>query len=83
MKLTLQEAKQIMKANNGNLDFKYHTEITELPEELTVGGCLNIRGTKIKELPERLVVGGYLDISGTKIKELPEELTVERHFIND
>ena len=40
------------------------TQITSLPEGLTVGGSLDLRGTGITSLPEGLTVGGYLDLEG-------------------
>jgi hypothetical protein len=40
---------------------------TALPEGLSVGGYLDLRGTQITALPEGLSVGGYLDLSGTQI----------------
>jgi len=39
-----------------------------LPDGLTVGGSLDLRGTKITALPDGLTVGGSLDLRGTKIK---------------
>ncbi|MBQ2703158.1 MAG: hypothetical protein IJF63_04785, partial [Alistipes sp.] len=47
-----------------------------LPEGLTVGGYLDLRGTQITSLPEGLTVGDYLDLRGTQITSLPEGLTV-------
>lgn len=47
MKLTLEQAKSRMD-ENGNLNL-YGTQITSLPEGLTVGGGLNLYGTQIKD----------------------------------
>ena len=44
-----------------------NTQITELPEGLTVGGSLDLSNTQITELPEGLTVGGYLDLRNTQI----------------
>ena len=67
MKLTLEEAKAMMWQNkNGNLDLS-GTSITELPDNLTVGGVLDLSGTKITALPDNLTVGVGLDLSDTKI----------------
>ena len=44
---------------SGSLDLE-GTQITALPENLTVGGSLDLRGTQITALPENLTVGGYL-----------------------
>lgn len=66
MKLTLEKAKAMMgQNNNGNLDL-IGTKITELPDNLTVGGWLNLRGTKITALPDNLTVGGGLDLSNSR-----------------
>ena len=66
MKLTLEEAKAMMDQNNGNLDLS-GTEITALPDNLTVGGNLYLSGTKITALPDNLTVGGWLDLRDTRI----------------
>jgi hypothetical protein len=34
------------------------TQITELPDNLTVGAWLDLRGTQITELPDNLTVRG-------------------------
>ena len=47
-----------------------------LPEGLSVGGSLDLRGTNITSLPEGLSVGGYLYLRGTNITSLPEGLSV-------
>lgn len=46
MKLTLEDAKRIMKENGGWLDLS-GTPITALPDTLTVGGSLYLSGTQI------------------------------------
>ena len=52
-------------------------EITSLPDNLVVGGHLDIKEcSEITSLPKNLVVGGWLDISGTKITSLPDNLIV-------
>ncbi len=43
---------------------------------LSVGGSLDLSGTKITALPDNLTVGGWLDLSGTKTTALPDNLTV-------
>ena len=77
MKLTLEQAKERMKRNGGNLDLR-GTPITALPDNLTVGGSLDLRGTLITALPDNLTVGGSLCLSGTPITALPNNLTVGR-----
>ena len=77
MELTMKEAREIMDRNaEGDLDLFMRHDITALPEGLTVGGSLYLRGTGITALPEGLTVGGYLDLRGTGITALPEGLTV-------
>jgi len=66
-KLTLEQAKKIMDRDAGHLDLS-NTQITSLPEGLTVGGSLDLSDTPISSLPEGLIVGGYLDLSNTQIK---------------
>ena len=67
MKLTLEEAKAMMDRNNDGGLYLRDTEITALPDNLTVGGGLDLSGTKITALPDNLTVGGWLDLSGTGI----------------
>ena len=74
-KLSLEKAKEMMEQTGGWLDLS-GTQITALPEGLTVGGSLYLRGTQITALPEGLTVGGWLDLSNTPITALPEGLTV-------
>ena len=52
------------------------TQITSLPDNLTVGGSLYLRNTQIASLPDNLTVGGLLDLSNTQITSLPDNLTV-------
>jgi hypothetical protein len=59
----------------GSLDLS-GTNISSLPDDLTVGGSLYLSGTNISSLPADLTVGGYLDLSGTNISSLPDDLTV-------
>jgi hypothetical protein len=59
----------------GDLHLRY-TDITSLPDNLTVGGLLNLSRTQITALPDNLTVGGLLDITGTKITSLPDNLKV-------
>ena len=57
----------------GNLDLEGRTEITELPDNLKVLGCLDLNSSGITKLPKGLEVKCWLDISGTNIEELPED----------
>ena len=52
------------------------SEITQLPDNLTVNGNLDLSGTDITVLPNNLTVGGYLELWNTCIKYLPDSLTV-------
>ena len=52
------------------------TQITALPEGLSVGGYLDLSGTQITALPEGLKVGGSMYLRGTQITALPEGLSV-------
>ena len=75
MKLTLEQAKDMMDRNGGGL-YLSGTGITALPDNLTVGGYLDLRGTGITALPDNLTVGGNLYLRGTGITALPDNLTV-------
>jgi len=85
MKLTLEMAQEVMKRFGGALDLR-GTEITSLPENLTVGGWLDLRGTEITSLPENLTVGGALDLRGMgivnpKVKRLRNGDYVEGRYL--
>ena len=49
MKLTIEEAQNMMKRNGGDLDLS-DTPIQILPDSLTVGGNLYLGGTQIQTL---------------------------------
>ena len=78
-KVTLQTAQEMMEDNDGNLDLS-RTDITELPDGLSVPGCLNLRDSKVTSLPDGLTVGGGLRMSGVRITALPDNLTVGRYL---
>ena len=48
MKLSIETAKEMMEENGGSL-YLSGTQITALPDNLTVGGSLNLRGTQITD----------------------------------
>jgi hypothetical protein len=50
--------------------------ITSLPDNLTVGGSLDLEGAAITSLPDNLTVGGSLYLEGAAITSLPDNLTV-------
>ena len=54
MKLTIAKAEEIMKNNDGDL-YLSGTQITALPDNLTVGGWLDLSGTQITAKEERKV----------------------------
>ena len=68
MKYTLEKLQKMMKKTGGSLYLR-GTNITALPDNLTVGGSLYLSGTNITALPDNLTVGGSLDLSGTNIKK--------------
>ena len=74
-KLSLEKAKEMMEQTGGGLYLR-GTQITALPEGLTIGGSLYLSGTQITALPEGLTCGGSLYLRGTQITALPEGLTI-------
>ena len=62
----------------GDLYLDGCTDLTALPENLSVGGRLSLsRCTGLTALPENLSVGGYLSLRGcTGLTALPENLSV-------
>ncbi|MGZ0560957.1 hypothetical protein ACTM3M_23430, partial [Citrobacter freundii] len=54
-----------------NLDLEDVSGVDALPDNLTVGGWLDLRGTSITALPDNLTVGGSLYLEGTSITALP------------
>ena len=62
--------------HEGYLDL-YETNITKLPDDLYVGGWLDLTGCKqLKKLPNDLYVGDGLSLSETNISELPSKLYI-------
>ena len=63
----------------GSLYFAGCTDLTALPENLSVGGRLSLRGcTGLTALPENLSVGGSLSLAGcTDLTALPKNLSVD------
>ena len=66
----------IKNGSKGNLDLE-NSQITELPDNLKVGGYLYLENTQITELPDNLTVGGYIELRDTPITKLPNNLTVD------
>ena len=75
MKYTIEQLNKIMKKNNGNLNLS-HTDVTQLPDNLTIHGNLDLSYTKITELPNNLTVNGNLSLFCSPITKLPDNLTV-------
>ena len=69
-KLIEQDGKLVCKSY---LDLEGRKDITELPNNLRVLGCLNLRNSGVTKLPKGLDVEMWINISGTKIEELPED----------
>jgi len=53
-----------------------NTNITHLPNNMTVDGWLDLRGTNMVQLPDYLYVGGGLFLGGTNIINIPESVFV-------
>ena len=69
MKLTLEQAQKLMERNGFSLDLR-GTGITSLPDNLTVGGWIDLEGcVAITSLPDNLTVGISLDLRGTGITD--------------
>jgi hypothetical protein len=65
-----------------SIDYKYglylsNTQITSLPDNLSVNGNLWLDNTPITSLPDNLTVYGHLDLTNTPITSLPDNLRVE------
>ena len=66
MELTMKEAQEIMEKNGGNLNLYMRWNVTALPDNLTVGGYLDLGNcTGITALPDNLTVGDSLYLRGT------------------
>ena len=58
-----------------SLDLRY-TQITSLPDNLSVEGNLYLANTPIISLPDNLKVEGWLDLRNSQITSLPDNLSV-------
>ena len=63
--------------------YLYNTLVTELPDNLSIGGWLDLRRSQITKLPDNLSVGGGLYLRGTQITELPKSLKVKGTIYKD
>jgi hypothetical protein len=59
----------------GSLIF-INTQVTHLPEGLSVGGSLHLQDSQMTQLPEDLNVGGSLYLQGSQVTQLPDDLCV-------
>ncbi|EOY5723640.1 hypothetical protein ACP6ZN_002135, partial [Enterobacter cloacae] len=59
-----------------NLDLEDVSGVDALPDNLNVGGWLDLEGSSITALPDNLNVGGWLYLRGTSITALPDNLNV-------
>ena len=58
-----------------------NTNITKLPNNLTVNGWLDLRNTNITELPDNLTIHHSLFLDNTKITKLPDNLKVKGNIL--
>ena len=75
MEYTIEQLNKIMEKNNGNLCLSY-TDVTQLPDNLTIHGNLDLSYTNITKLPDNLTVNGNLYLFCSLITKLPDNLTV-------
>ena len=57
---------------------KFHDLLT--PDDLKVGGNLDLEESLMKSLPDNLEVGGNLEIQYSQIESLPNNLKIEGNF---
>jgi len=65
----------IKNGSKGDLELE-NSPITELPNNLQVGGSLYLSYSQITELPNNLNIGGFIKLSYTPIQKLPDNLKV-------
>jgi hypothetical protein len=61
----------------GDLNLESCKRLKSLPDNLYVGGKLNLEGTNIKQIPKGLYVGDDFILVGLEIKSLPKDLNVD------
>jgi len=66
---------------NEDLDLET-TQISKLPDNLTINGWLFLKNTLINILPTNLTINGTLDLRGTQITKLPNDLIVNIIWVN-
>ncbi|ECE5792760.1 hypothetical protein CSQ32_001732 [Salmonella enterica subsp. diarizonae] len=74
-------------SDNGNitvtndLNLEDVSDVDALPDNLTVGDGLDLRGTSITTLPDNLTVGGGLYLRGTSITTLPDHFSCNSLYL--
>jgi hypothetical protein len=48
------------------------TDVTKLPNNITINGDLDLSKTKLIELPDNLIVSGILNLKNTNLKLKPD-----------
>jgi hypothetical protein len=61
----------------GDLNLESCKRLKSLPDNLYVGGKLNLEGTNIKQIPKGLYVGDDFILVGLEIKSLPKDLNLD------
>jgi hypothetical protein len=61
----------------GDLNLESCKRLKSLPDNLYIGGKLNLEGTNIKQIPKGLYVGDDFILVGLEIKSLPKDLNVQ------
>ena len=74
---TYYEFPESLVVDEADLPYLAGSDITKIPDNLTVNGDFDLSSSKIEVLPNNLTVNGELDISGTNVKVLPQDLKVE------
>jgi hypothetical protein len=59
----------------------YKSEISSLPDNLTVGGDLILTLSNITSLPKNLKVGGHLKVNWSRLEKLPYDIQVGGNLI--
>lgn len=80
-KLTIKEAKNMMKNYLDSSLVMSETDFTELPDNLIVKGDLVLDSSCITKLPKNLVVGGNAEFWNTKIKSIPDDAKLNGDII--
>lgn len=66
----------------GNLDLRHVSGVDALPDNLTVGGSLNLRDTSITALPDNLTVGEVVFLSRSSTITIPDNFSGTTVFLD-